>query len=83
MIQRYPNINLDDFLNQTVYVKFKWGGYKLAYLFNKNDGKGYGLYRVGRYEKDGTFLGSGCDAEDLQIEEIYGEDSYQIVTKEQ
>jgi len=71
--QKAPNINLDDFVCQKVYVKLANGYEDIRSISNS-----YYLEGVGHYDnKDGT-----CNSNPTwNIVEIYGEGAYQIKTK--
>jgi small nuclear ribonucleoprotein (snRNP)-like protein len=71
--QKAPNINLDNFVGQRVYVKLDRGSEHIA-----NVNSTYNLSEVGRYNKNGTSAsGNGY----WNIDEIYGERAYEINTK--
>lgn len=71
--QKAPNINLDNFVGQRVYVKLDRGSEHIA-----NVNCTYNLYEVGQYNKNGTSAtGNGY----WDIDEIYGEGAYEINTK--
>lgn len=71
--QKAPNINLDDFVGQKVYVKLANGYEYIRHIRNS-----YYLERVGYYDKDGKILRS-CPT--WNMVEIYGEGAYEIKTK--
>ena len=74
--QRSPNINLEDFEGQEVYVKWNDGDYMIGRI--KKMGINWSISEIGPLIKTGKFL-----AEDsAYIEEIYGEGAYEIRTKE-
>jgi hypothetical protein len=75
--QKHPNINLEDFRDQKVFIKWSTLGIPHSFVqYNK-----YGEYwNVGNdtgFHKDGTIKNSS-----IYIEEIYGPGAYYIVTKE-
>lgn len=78
--QRHPNINLNDFEGQTVYVKFKSGKYLLRDIEKKSKNIWY-IHALMEYRKNGTPHNSQFD-DRWDIEEIYGEGAYEIKTKE-
>jgi hypothetical protein len=71
--QKAPNINLDDFVGQKVYVKLARGTEHIT-----NVSPIYNLSEIGRYGKNGT---SASGNENWDIVEIYGQDAYEINTK--
>jgi hypothetical protein len=71
--QKAPNINLDDFVGQKVYVKLARGSEHIT-----NVSPIYNLSEVGQYKKNGT---SASGNEHWAIVEIYGEGAYEIKTK--
>jgi hypothetical protein len=71
--QKAPNINLDDFVGQKVYVKLGRGSEHIT-----NVSPIYNLSEVGQYKKNGT---SASGNEHWAILEIYGEGAYTINTK--
>ena len=71
--QKTPNINLDDFVGQKVYVKLDRGSEHIT-----NVSSTYNLSEVGQYNKNGT---STSGNEHWDIVEIYGESAYEINTK--
>jgi hypothetical protein len=77
--QKAPNINLDDFVGQNVYVKLKSGKYLLRVLEKKSKNVWY-LHALLEYRKNGTPCISQSD-DRWDIEEIYGEGAYEINTK--
>jgi len=77
--QKAPNINLDDFVGQNVYVKLKSGKYLLRVLEKKSKNVWY-LHALLEYRKNGTPCIPQSD-DRWDIEEIYGEGAYEISTK--
>jgi len=71
--QKAPNIILDDFVGQRVYVKLGRGSEHIT-----NVSPIYNLSEVGQYKKNGT---SASGNEHWAIVEIYGEGAYEINTK--
>lgn len=71
--QKAPNINLDNFVGQKVYVKLGRGSEHIT-----NVSPIYNLSEVGQYKKNGT---SASGNEHWAILEIYGEGAYEISTK--
>jgi hypothetical protein len=71
--QKAPNINLDDFVGQKVYVKLARGSKHITKVTPN-----YNLSEVGQYNKNGT---STSGNEHWAIVEIYGEGAYEINTK--
>jgi|LakMenEpi03Aug12_release.lakeMendotaPanAssembly.Ray.scaffolds.fasta_scaffold474047_2 hypothetical protein len=71
--QKAPNINLDDFVGQKVYVKLARGSEHITNVTST-----YNLSQVGQYVKNGT---SASSNEHWAIVEIYGEGAYEINTK--
>ena len=71
--QKAPNINLEDFVGQKVYVKLGRGSEHIT-----NVSPIYNLSEVGQYKKNGT---SASGNEHWAILEIYGEGAYEISTK--
>jgi hypothetical protein len=80
--QRYPNINLNDFESQEVYVKFKSGKCLLRTLEKKSKNIFY-IHALMEYKKNGTPSSPGLQSDDRWvIQEIYGEGAYEIKTRE-
>ena len=77
--QKAPNINLEDFSGQNVYVKLKSGKYLLRVLEQKSKNVWY-LHALMEYKRDGTHCITQSD-DRWDIEEIYGEGAYTIQTK--
>ena len=71
--QKAPNINLEVFVGQKVYVKLARGSEHITRVTPI-----YTLSDVGQYKKNGT---SASGNEHWSIIEIYGEGAYQISTK--
>ncbi len=71
--QKAPNINLEDFVGQKVYVKLGRGSEHITKVTPI-----YNLSEVGQYTKNGT---SASGNEHWAIVEIYGEGAYEISTK--
>ncbi len=71
--QKAPNINLEDFVGQRVYVKLARGSEHITRVTPI-----YTLSDVGQYKKNGT---SASGNEHWSIIEIYGEGAYEINTK--
>jgi len=71
--QKAPNINLDDFVGQKVYVKLGRGSEHIT-----NVSSDYFLYDIGKYKNNGTSLN---DNHVWDIVEIYGAGAYEISTK--
>jgi small nuclear ribonucleoprotein (snRNP)-like protein len=71
--QKAPNINLEDFVGQKVYVKLARGSEHITNVTST-----YNLSEVGQYNKNGT---SASGNEHWAILEIYGKDAYEINTK--
>jgi hypothetical protein len=71
--QKAPNINLDDFVGQKVYVKLGRGSEHIT-----NVSPIYNLSEIGQYKKNGT---SASGNEHWAILEIYGAGAYEINTK--
>jgi small nuclear ribonucleoprotein (snRNP)-like protein len=69
--QRAPNINLDDFVGQKVYVKLARGSEHIETLDDS-----YYLNGIAGYSKEGVTSSPGWS-----IVEIYGEGAYEISTK--
>jgi hypothetical protein len=70
--QKAPNINLEDFVGQTVMIKTRMD----EYYVGKVDEDLY-LGNLCRYSKDGNSIKNG----NLDIMEIYGKGAYEINTK--
>jgi small nuclear ribonucleoprotein (snRNP)-like protein len=71
--QKAPNINLDDFVGQKVYVKLGRGSEHITRVTPI-----YTLSDIGQYRKNGT---SRSGSEHWSIVEIYGKGAYTINTK--
>jgi hypothetical protein len=71
--QKAPNINLDDFVGQKVYVKLARGSEHITNVTSTHN-----LNEVGQYTKNGT---SASGNEHWAIVEIYGKGAYEINTK--